>query len=64
MDQASEAVQDAYGKAKDVAVAGEDYLRGFIEEQPYTSALIALGIGVAIGYIAHQSSSPPRRGFW
>jgi ElaB/YqjD/DUF883 family membrane-anchored ribosome-binding protein len=59
--------QEAYGKTKEAALAGEDYIRSFIEEQPYTATAIALGIGLVIGYISHQSPPPPppsKRTFW
>jgi uncharacterized protein YjbJ (UPF0337 family) len=53
-------LQDAYGQAKDTAAdaadavrerAGEaaDFLRAAIEERPYTTAAVALGIGFLIG---------------
>jgi ElaB/YqjD/DUF883 family membrane-anchored ribosome-binding protein len=67
MDQAAEAVQDAYGKtmdaakdgvenAKDAAVAGHDFLRKFMEDNPHTTTALALGIGVLIGYTASRRS--------
>ena len=60
INQASGAAQDLYGQAKDtvtdaadtasdkVASAG-DWVRHYIETQPYTAALIALGIGWLLG---------------
>jgi uncharacterized protein YjbJ (UPF0337 family) len=71
--QATGAVKEAYGKTmdaatesaetvKDAAVAGHDYLRKFIEDNPHTTTLIALGIGLVIGYAAHRP--PPRRNWW
>jgi len=73
MNQAAGAVQDAYGKTvdaamdgaqmvKDAAIEGEDKLRHFIENKPYSATAIALGIGLAIGYMIHRP--PPRRGKW
>jgi uncharacterized protein YjbJ (UPF0337 family) len=58
--QVSGAAQDLYGQARDAAsdVAGtargtassfEKLLRNTIETQPYTSALVALGIGWLLG---------------
>jgi ElaB/YqjD/DUF883 family membrane-anchored ribosome-binding protein len=73
MNQAAGAVQDAYGKTvdvaiegaqtvKDAAVAGHDHVKKFVEDNPHTATLIALGIGVLVGYAAHRP--PPRRGWW
>ena len=58
--QVSAAAQDLYGQARDAAsdIAGtargtassfENFLRNAIETQPYTSALVALGIGWLLG---------------
>jgi uncharacterized protein YjbJ (UPF0337 family) len=58
--QAEGALQDLYGQAKETAAdaaeairegAGQtgDFLRTTIEERPYTTAAIALGIGFLIG---------------
>ena len=71
--QATGAVKEAYGKTMDAAaesaetimdaaVAGHDYLRKFMEDNPHTTSLIALGIGLVIGYAAHRP--PPRRNWW
>ena len=73
MNQAAGAVQDAYGKTVDAAVEGaksvkgaavasHDFLRRFMEENPHTTTVIALGIGLLIGYAATRP--PPRRGWW
>jgi uncharacterized protein YjbJ (UPF0337 family) len=73
MNQAAGAIQDAYGKTvdtaiegaqtvKDAAVAGHDYIKKFVEDNPHTATLIALGIGVLVGYAAHRP--PPRRRWW
>ena len=52
-NQAAGAAQDAYGQAADVARAGavnfDQWFRNAIETQPYTSALVALGIGWLLG---------------
>ena len=63
--QVEGAVQDLYGQAKDAAVnaAGavgeraseaEDFVRRTIEERPYTTAAVALGIGFLIGRFARR----------
>jgi ElaB/YqjD/DUF883 family membrane-anchored ribosome-binding protein len=73
MNQATDAMQDLYGKTVDVAVEGaktvkgaavasHDFLRRFMEENPHTTTVIALGIGLLIGYAAKRP--PPRRGWW
>jgi len=60
VNQAAGAAQDLYGQAKDTAfdaaaavresaVSAEDYIRETIERRPYTTALVALGIGWLIG---------------
>jgi uncharacterized protein YjbJ (UPF0337 family) len=60
MNQASGAARELYGQAKESAsdaaqvvrqgaVDAEDYLRHAIEKRPYTTALVALGIGWLIG---------------
>ena len=59
-DQAAGTAQDLYGQARDTAadaaVAARDsaaslekWLRSTIETQPYTAALVALGIGWLLG---------------
>jgi ElaB/YqjD/DUF883 family membrane-anchored ribosome-binding protein len=73
VDQATGVVKEAYGKTidaategaqtvKDTAIAGHDYVRKFMEDNPHTTTLIALGIGLLIGYAAHRP--PPRRNWW
>jgi len=63
--QVEGAVQDLYGQAKDAAVnaAGavgerasevEDFVRRTIEQRPYTTAALALGIGFLIGRFGHR----------
>lgn len=49
VNQAQGAAQDLYGQAKDTASSFERWLRHTIETQPYTAALIALGIGWVMG---------------
>jgi uncharacterized protein YjbJ (UPF0337 family) len=67
MDQTAEMVQDNYGKAvetakggveatKDAAVAGHDFLRKFMEENPHTTTALALGLGLLIGAAATRRS--------
>jgi uncharacterized protein YjbJ (UPF0337 family) len=71
-NQAAGAVEEAYGRTVDVAaegarsvkdavVSGYDVVAKFMEENPHTTAIIALGIGLAIGYTAHR---PPPRRWW
>jgi ElaB/YqjD/DUF883 family membrane-anchored ribosome-binding protein len=63
--QAEGALQDLYGQAKETAAdaaeairesASEagDFLRTTIEERPYTTAAIALGIGFLIGRLGRR----------
>jgi uncharacterized protein YjbJ (UPF0337 family) len=58
-------IQDFYGQAKETAanaadavresaVEAEDFLRTTIEQRPYTTAAVALGIGYLIGRFAHR----------
>jgi uncharacterized protein YjbJ (UPF0337 family) len=58
-------LQDLYGQAKDKAAdaaqslresAGDvdDFVRRTIEQRPYTTAVVALGIGFLIGRFAHR----------
>jgi uncharacterized protein YjbJ (UPF0337 family) len=53
VNQAVGAAQDLYGQAADAArdsVAGlEQWLRRTVETQPYTTAIVALGIGWLLG---------------
>ena len=44
-------VQSAYGQAKDQAVVTADTVDAFVTEKPYLSAAIAMGIGVALGFV-------------
>jgi uncharacterized protein YjbJ (UPF0337 family) len=73
MNQAAGAVQDAYGKTVDAAmegaqtvkeatIQGHDIVRKFVEDNPYTAAAIALGVGLLIGYAAHRQ--PQQRRYW
>jgi len=66
-NQAADLVQDNYGKAldtatdgaeaaKDAAVAGHDFLRKFMDDNPHTTTALALGIGVLIGFAATRRS--------
>jgi uncharacterized protein YjbJ (UPF0337 family) len=58
-------IQDFYGQAKETATnaaeavresasEAEDFLRTTIEQRPYTTAAVALGIGYLIGRFAHR----------
>ncbi len=60
LKQAAGNIQDVYGKAIDsagdtiesakmTATSAEDTIRDFIENRPYTTAVIALGLGWLIG---------------
>jgi uncharacterized protein YjbJ (UPF0337 family) len=53
LDQAAGTAQDLYGQAadtaRDTAVTFDKWLRTTIETQPYTAALVALGIGWLLG---------------
>jgi uncharacterized protein YjbJ (UPF0337 family) len=53
LDQAVGTAQDLYGQAADAAVDSvttfDKWLRSTIETQPYTTALVALGIGWLLG---------------
>ena len=62
VNQAAGAVQEAYGKTVETAAAGHDYLKTFIEENPYTTVAVAMGIGLLLGYTTHRP--PPRRYWW
>lgn len=65
INQAAGAVQDLYGQARDTAAdaavamrrsasGAGDVVRDFIEEQPYTTAFIALCIGLIIGRMSRR----------
>jgi uncharacterized protein YjbJ (UPF0337 family) len=47
--QARDSVADAAGAAQDSAASFEKWLRRTIETQPYTSALVAVGLGWFLG---------------
>jgi len=53
LDEAAGAAQDLYGQkadaARQTAVTFDKWLRDTIETQPYTSALVAVGIGWLLG---------------
>jgi len=53
LDQAAGTAQDLYGQAADAAIdtvtTFDKWLRTTIETQPYTTALVALGIGWLLG---------------
>jgi uncharacterized protein YjbJ (UPF0337 family) len=53
LDQATGAAQDLYGQtadaARDTAANLDKWLRTSIETQPYTTAIVALGIGWLLG---------------
>ena len=47
--QARDTAADAAGAARDLAASLEKWLRHTIETQPYTTALVAVGIGWLLG---------------
>ncbi len=53
VNQAAGAAQDLYGQAadtaRDTALTFDKWLRNQIETQPYTTALVAVGIGWLLG---------------
>ena len=53
INQAAGAAQDLYGQTADVAretaTTLDNWLRNTIETQPYTTAIVALGIGWLLG---------------
>ena len=53
LDQAAGTAQDLYGQAADAAIdtvtTFDKWLRTTIETQPYTTAIVALGIGWLLG---------------
>jgi uncharacterized protein YjbJ (UPF0337 family) len=53
LDQAAGAAQDLYGQtadaARETAGAFEKWLRTTVDTQPYTAALVALGVGWLVG---------------
>jgi len=53
LNQAAGAAQDVYGQTADVArqtaTTLDSWLRSSIETQPYTTAIVALGIGWLLG---------------
>jgi ElaB/YqjD/DUF883 family membrane-anchored ribosome-binding protein len=60
--EAEDMLNQATGAVQDIAAAGRDLLQDFVEERPYTTAAIALGLGLLIGYSVHKPA--PRRGWW
>jgi uncharacterized protein YjbJ (UPF0337 family) len=60
MNQAAGAAQDLYGQTADVArqtaTTLDDWLRNTVETRPYTSAIVALGIGWLLGRMRPRSS--------
>jgi uncharacterized protein YjbJ (UPF0337 family) len=53
LDQAAGTAEDLYGQAadaaRDTAVTFDKWLRSRIETQPYTAAIVALGVGWLLG---------------
>jgi ElaB/YqjD/DUF883 family membrane-anchored ribosome-binding protein len=65
MNQAAGTAQDLYGQAKDSAAEAaqvvrrgamdaQDYVRGLIEQRPYTATVAALCIGWLIGRMGRR----------
>jgi uncharacterized protein YjbJ (UPF0337 family) len=52
--QAKERAADAAEVVRETASEAEDFIRTTIEQRPYTTAAIALGIGYLIGRFAHR----------
>jgi len=55
-DQAMDVAVESAQKVKDVAVEGHDFFKNFMEDNPHTTAVIALTLGIFIGYAAHRPS--------
>jgi uncharacterized protein YjbJ (UPF0337 family) len=47
--QARDSVADAAGAAQDTAATLEKWLRRTVETQPYTTAIVAIGVGWLLG---------------
>jgi uncharacterized protein YjbJ (UPF0337 family) len=52
--QAKERATDAAEAVRESASEAEDFIRTTIEQRPYTTAAVALGIGYLIGRFAHR----------
>ena len=52
--QAKEKAADAAEAVRETASEAEDFIRTTIEQRPYTTAAVALGIGYLIGRFAHR----------
>jgi len=61
-DKTVESASEGAQAVKDAAIAGHDFLKKVMEENPHTTTMVALGIGLLIGYAAHRP--PRRRGWW
>jgi ElaB/YqjD/DUF883 family membrane-anchored ribosome-binding protein len=51
-----ESASDAVEAIRESAIGAEDFLRTTIEERPYTTAAIALGIGYLIGRFGRRDN--------
>ena len=67
LNEAAGTAQDLYGQAKDTAAhateavkhgarEADDYIRHFIEQRPYTTAVGALLVGWMIGRMGHRDT--------
>jgi uncharacterized protein YjbJ (UPF0337 family) len=52
--QAADAASQAAQAVRDTASEAEDFIRTTIEQRPYTTAAVALGIGFLIGRFARR----------
>ena len=58
VEQAAASVQSAAKQATVAAKAATDKLAACIEERPFTSVVIALGVGALVGVLLGRSRSP------
>ena len=52
--QAKDTAADTFEAARDVAGQADDFLRTTIEQRPYTTAAVCLGIGFFIGSLVRR----------
>jgi ElaB/YqjD/DUF883 family membrane-anchored ribosome-binding protein len=62
LDKTSDGAADGAQKVTDAAIAGRDFVRDFVEDNPYSTVGIAFAIGLLIGYSAHRP--PAKRTWW
>ncbi len=61
-DKTSDAAAEGAQKVTDAAIAGRDFVRDFVEDNPYSTAGIAFAIGLLIGYATNRP--PAKRNWW